>query len=38
MKTEEWLDKIEKLQMNNEDIEKELDRNLEMLKGLSLSL
>ena len=32
MKTDEWMEKLEELQMNNEDLEKELDRNLEMLK------
>jgi len=32
MKTDEWMEKLEELQMSNEDLEKELDRNLEMLK------
>ena len=32
MKTDEWMKKLEELQMSNEDLEKELDRNLEMLK------
>ncbi len=34
MNTDEWMDKLEELQMSNEDLEKELDRNLEMLKKL----
>ncbi len=34
MKTDEWMEKLEELQTNNEDLEKELDRNLEMLKKL----
>ena len=33
MKTEEWMKKLEEFQMSNEDLEKELDRNLEMLKN-----
>ena len=34
MSTDEWMDKLEELQLSNEDLEKELDRNLEMLKKL----
>ena len=32
MKTDELMQKLEEMQMSNEDLEKELDRNLEMLK------
>ena len=32
MKTEQWMQKLEEMQVSNEDLEKELDRNLEMLK------
>ena len=35
MKTDEWMKKLEDLQMSNKDLEKELDRNLEMLQNIS---
>ena len=34
MKTDEWMKKLEELQMSNEDLEKELDRNFRNAKEI----